>query len=85
MRASIPAVVLVHGEAREVDPWASAAALAALEPEWRAAQADFTRQFARASFAVADHTGHLIASERPDLVASAVLEVERLAAAAKSD
>ena len=85
MRSAIPAVILVHGEPRDIDPWVGAAALAAMELKWRAAQLDFSRQFARSSVTVADKSGHVISRERPDLVVSAVVEVERLGQTAKSN
>ncbi len=82
MQSSIPVIVLVHGEPRDIDPTASAATLAALEPKWRAAQAQFSRRFSRSKLTVVEHSGHLIVSERPDAVVNAVSEVQRLPAAA---
>lgn len=85
MPASIPAIVLIHGEPRDIDPTASAAALALLEPKWRAAQAQFSRQFTRSKWVVVANSGHLIVSERPDAVVNAVRDVPRLAADAPSN
>jgi pimeloyl-ACP methyl ester carboxylesterase len=75
---AIPAIVLVHDEPRGVDPTASAAELAAVEPRWRGGQESFARRFLHAKLVVARGTGHLIASERPDLVVEAIHEVQRL-------
>jgi pimeloyl-ACP methyl ester carboxylesterase len=76
--SAIPVVVLVHDEPRGVDPTASAAELAAVEPRWRRGQESFARRFLHAKLVVARRTGHLIASERPDLVVDAIHEVQRL-------
>jgi pimeloyl-ACP methyl ester carboxylesterase len=82
MQSSIPVIVLIHGEPRDIDPTAGAATLAGLEPKWRAAQEQFSRRFSRSKLLVVEHSGHLIVSERPDAVVSAVREVQRLPAAA---
>jgi hypothetical protein len=78
MDSRIPIIVLVHGEPRDLDPTASAATLAALEPKWRAAQEQFSRRFSRSKLLVVEHSGHLIVSERPDAVVNAVREVQNL-------
>jgi pimeloyl-ACP methyl ester carboxylesterase len=85
LQSSIPVIVLVHGEPRDIDPTASAATLAGLEPKWRAAQAQFSRRFSRSKLLVVEHSGHLIVSERPDAVVNAVREVQGLPAAASSN
>jgi pimeloyl-ACP methyl ester carboxylesterase len=82
MQSSIPVVVLIHGEPRDIDPTASTATLAGLEPKWRAAQEQFSRRFSRSKLLVVEHSGHLIVSERPDAVVNAVREVQGLPAAA---
>jgi pimeloyl-ACP methyl ester carboxylesterase len=81
MQSTIPVIVLVHGEPRDIDPTASAAILTCLEPKWRAAQQQFSRRFSRSKLLVVEHSGHLIVSERPDAVVNAVREVQRLPAA----
>jgi len=75
INSAIPAIVIVHGEPRDISPDATPSELASLEPRWRAAQAAFAAQFRHSRLETADHTGHLIASERPDLVARAVERV----------
>jgi pimeloyl-ACP methyl ester carboxylesterase len=85
MRSMIAAVVLVHGEPRDIDPGASPTTLAALEPKWRAAQATFAQQFIRSSFRVLEKSGHLIVSERPDVVIKAVRDVQCLPQHASSN
>ena len=81
MQSTLPAIVLVHGEPRGIDPTASAATLADLEPKWRAAQAQFSRRFTRSKLMVVEKSGHLIVSERPDAVYNAVRDVQHLAPA----
>lgn len=78
--SSIPAMVLIHGEPRDIDPFASAADLAQFEPKWRAAQAQFAARFIRSKLQVVEHSGHLIVGERPDAVVNAVRDVQRLPA-----
>jgi pimeloyl-ACP methyl ester carboxylesterase len=82
LESSIPVIVLIHAEPRDLDPIASAAALAELEPKWRAAQAQFSRHFSRSKLLIVGHSGHLIVSEHPEAVVSAVREVQRLPATA---
>jgi pimeloyl-ACP methyl ester carboxylesterase len=85
LQSAIPVIILVHGEPRDIDPAASAAALADLEPKWRAAQTQFAKRFTRSKLMVVEHSGHLIVSERPDAVVNAVREVQRLPATASSN
>ncbi|HWX79580.1 MAG TPA: alpha/beta hydrolase [Steroidobacteraceae bacterium] len=85
LKSSIPAIVLVHGEPRDIDPFASAADLAQLEPKWRAAQAQFAARFTGSKLQVVEHSGHLIVGERPDAVVSAVRDVQGLPATASSN
>jgi pimeloyl-ACP methyl ester carboxylesterase len=82
LNSSIPAIILVHGEPRDIDPSASAADLAELEPKWRAAQAQFAARFIRSKLEVVEHSGHLIIAERPEAVVNAVRDVQGLPATA---
>jgi len=84
LRSSIPAIVLVHGEPRDIDPGASAGDLAQLEPKWRAAQAQFAGRFTRSKLVVVEQSGHLIVNERPDVVVGAIRDVQGLPASASS-
>ena len=85
IQSTIPAIVLVHGQPRDIDPSASAATLAELEPKWRAAQAQFSGRFTRSKLVVVENSGHLIVTERPDAVVKAVRDVQRLAADSSSN
>jgi pimeloyl-ACP methyl ester carboxylesterase len=85
LKSSIPAIVLVHGEPRDIDPFASAADLAQLEPKWSAAQAQFAAHFTGSKLQVVEHSGHLIVGERPGAVVSAVRDLQGLRATASSN
>jgi pimeloyl-ACP methyl ester carboxylesterase len=76
--AGLKVRLLVHGEPRDVDPTASPAELASLEPRWQEAQRRFAGHFANTQVQIVAGAGHLIATERPDLVAQAVDEITRV-------
>jgi pimeloyl-ACP methyl ester carboxylesterase len=69
--AGFPVVVLTHDDPTDLVPGLDAAELPAVEARWQAAQREFARQV-RAPAVITAHSGHLIASERPDAVVAAV-------------
>jgi pimeloyl-ACP methyl ester carboxylesterase len=74
-----PAVVLTHGDpfGEESAAWPSAKA----EELWSELQATLAAQLPRSQLIVAEGSGHRIQTWRPDLVADAIREVVRVAAA----
>lgn len=75
LRADLPLTVVVHGEPRDFIPMASPDVERAADPRWIAAQRAFAAHSTRGRVVVASGSGHLIASERPDLV---IREVETM-------
>lgn len=73
--STIPTAVLVHGIPRGIDPTATASELEQFEPKWIAAQHALAARFDGAGLEVISDSGHLIALERPDIVARAVRDL----------
>jgi pimeloyl-ACP methyl ester carboxylesterase len=69
--ASVPVVVLTHDDPSDLVPGLSGSELAGVETRWQAAQAKFAQQV-HAPPVSRVHSGHLIASDRPDAVVAAV-------------
>jgi pimeloyl-ACP methyl ester carboxylesterase len=80
LRKDLPAIALVHGEPRDIDPMASPAELAAIEPRWREAQARFVQPM-HGRILIVEGAGHLIAAEQPEVVVQAVRNVIELSRA----
>jgi len=67
----LPVVVLSHDDPSDLVPGMDAAELLAVEARWQAAQREFARQVHAPPVSVI-HSGHLIASQRPEAVVAAV-------------
>jgi pimeloyl-ACP methyl ester carboxylesterase len=75
LRAGLPLTVIVHDAPRDLIPGASAEDARAADSRWIAAQRAFAARSSRGRWVVAKGSGHLIASERPDVV---IEEVKRM-------
>jgi pimeloyl-ACP methyl ester carboxylesterase len=72
LRHDLPLTVIVHGDPRGFIPAASAEEERAADPRWISGQRAFAARSSRGRVVVATGSGHLIASERPEVVVDAV-------------
>jgi pimeloyl-ACP methyl ester carboxylesterase len=75
LRADLPLTVIVHDVPRDLVPGASAEDVRTADSRWIAAQRAFAERSSRGRWVVAKGSGHLIASDRPDV---AIDEVKRM-------
>jgi pimeloyl-ACP methyl ester carboxylesterase len=72
LRSDLPLTVVVHGEPRDLIPFARPEEERAADPTWLAAQRTFADRSRRGRLVVATGSGHLIVEDRPDLVIETV-------------
>jgi len=72
---SIHSIVLVHGVATGLYPYATPQELDDLDKIWIPLQRQLAEGFTHHSFEVVTDSGHLIASERPDVIVRAVRQL----------
>jgi pimeloyl-ACP methyl ester carboxylesterase len=77
LRSDLPIVVLSHGEPRGLFPPGHEAEARSMEPRWAELQDALARRSSRGTHRVVPGSGHLIAVDRPEAVADAILELLR--------
>jgi hypothetical protein len=73
--ADLPVLVLTHAVPRDIIEPGESEQYVKLEPEWQRLQRAQAARSSRGKQKVVEGAGHLIASERPEVVAQSILEL----------